>query len=436
MIKNIKHFIDKEFSDHYRSNGPLLVEFIKYYYEWASINDNAQKASYDFLKNQDIDTTDDKFISFLRNEFMQNIPVNIIANERLLLKNIIDFYKSKGSESSYKLLFRILFNEEVSFYYPGKDILRVSDGKWFIEKKLILSEFDVSLFDTVSVIRGLTSGATAKIERYQEIQENGITYRNLYISGIFGEFLLNENILDDYSNNIISKTLSTIITVPGKWLNTDGFISSDKYIQDNNYYQEYSYEIQSSKSLLEYQDVVRRLVHPAGTKLFGKVVADLHIDTQSNSSSNITFSTTGTILNYTVDNSEVNFDFNSVIPNSFEAMQLYDINSFYDIKIYALGSGLIKLDAVGNTVLALGAFTISDLGLQTIEEIGSRKFLQGTGTTFTTELSTGGFIQINDTTNSSTVIVQVLSILDNDTIKITENYPYDNFTNTTYEVII
>jgi hypothetical protein len=37
---------------------------------------------------------------------------------------------AKGSEASFKLLFRILFNKDITVQYPSSQMLRASDGKW------------------------------------------------------------------------------------------------------------------------------------------------------------------------------------------------------------------------------------------------------------------------------------------------------------------
>ena len=57
----------------------------------------------------------------------------------------------------------------------------------------------------------------------------------------------------------------------GRYVSTDGFLSSTKKLQDSYYYQEYSYEIRVSESLSRYANVVKAVVHPSGTELFGAV---------------------------------------------------------------------------------------------------------------------------------------------------------------------
>lgn len=56
----------------------------------------------------------------------------------------------------------------------------------------------------------------------------------------------------------------------GTWRNTNSFTSSNKYLQDSDYYQDYSYEIISTKAKSSYEKLVNSLIHPSGTKMFGK----------------------------------------------------------------------------------------------------------------------------------------------------------------------
>lgn len=51
----------------------------------------------------------------------------------------------------------------------------------------------------------------------------------------------------------------------------DGFVSDTKYIHDGVYYQDYSYEIQSGIPLDKYAEMLKKSLHVAGTKLFGKL---------------------------------------------------------------------------------------------------------------------------------------------------------------------
>lgn len=57
----------------------------------------------------------------------------------------------------------------------------------------------------------------------------------------------------------------------GFYKNTKGFLSQDKYLHDNDFYQEYSYQILSRLSFETYFEMLKKVLHVAGTKAFGGV---------------------------------------------------------------------------------------------------------------------------------------------------------------------
>ena len=107
-----------------REDYGTFIEFIKTYYEFLDLNYDSQ-----FTTLRDLDNTLDSFIEYFKNEVAHNIPYTVV-NERFLLSKMKDQYLAKGSEASFKLLFKILFNKDVVVDYPSKQILRASDGKW------------------------------------------------------------------------------------------------------------------------------------------------------------------------------------------------------------------------------------------------------------------------------------------------------------------
>ena len=74
------------------------------------------------LEYADIDDTVDQFFDEFKEAFLKTIPKDLTAgvNERNLLKNIKDLYRSKGTKKGHELFFRILLNEEATLSYPTK----------------------------------------------------------------------------------------------------------------------------------------------------------------------------------------------------------------------------------------------------------------------------------------------------------------------------
>ena len=57
----------------------------------------------------------------------------------------------------------------------------------------------------------------------------------------------------------------------GYYKDNKGFLDDQIFIHDGEYYQEYSYEIQSKLAFEKYSDMLKNVVHMAGTKMFGAI---------------------------------------------------------------------------------------------------------------------------------------------------------------------
>lgn len=137
-----------------RENNPLFVKFMQYYYmflEQSKIQDITQ----DVLQYNDNDKVDLAFLNTYYEEF-KGLPHNIAANPRLIAKFIYDLYKSKGTETATKLLFKILYGEEISVSYPSTNILKASVGNWVKDTVLTLNVSNGGMQATTSDIE-LTS---------------------------------------------------------------------------------------------------------------------------------------------------------------------------------------------------------------------------------------------------------------------------------------
>jgi hypothetical protein len=120
---NLSAVVSRQLPEHIREDYPTFVAFVEAYYEYL------QAQGVDFSTIRDIDRTLTEFVDQFRKELAYNLP-NITQNERFLLQNVKDQYLAKGSEGSYKLLFKLLFGKEVELVYPGRSMLRASDGRW------------------------------------------------------------------------------------------------------------------------------------------------------------------------------------------------------------------------------------------------------------------------------------------------------------------
>ena len=241
---------------------------------------NINQATKASVSVRDIDNEYDLLTTYLTNEYIPNFPVNLHSTDvsvevNKFVKFIKQFYGSKGTEDSLRFLYRILFNTDLTFYYPSTDMLRVSDGKWTQNNYLSLtgaSGIDPNGYVGHRVI-GNTSNAVALVD---SVGATGSFY--LYdLSGINGTF--SSTAEDIYNYPITGKAekigttyytgaTSIFYAANGSYLGTDGQPSSNKKIQDSRYYQQFSYELRADQSITQFKNLIEELIHPAGLKYF------------------------------------------------------------------------------------------------------------------------------------------------------------------------
>jgi hypothetical protein len=231
--KNITALIQNSIPRFVRIEYPKFTEFITVYYSLQE----APGQSYEFLANMlsyaNIDETTLSFLENFSGTFLSDFPVDNLQsglNKRTLVKHIREFYQSAGTENSVKFLFRLLFNEDVSIYYPTNDILRVSDGKW--QNDYVIKVSNSRLNDDIkelegSEIRGLTSKAKALVEKVKTyVASNSFYVAEIYLrdidplfpisSFVPGEYISGTSIEDNlFSERIYHILVGTEIVSPG-----------------------------------------------------------------------------------------------------------------------------------------------------------------------------------------------------------------------------
>jgi hypothetical protein len=148
-----------------------------------------------FLDITDVDKTLDEFLVHFKETYLKNIQFDTITSTKTLIKNSLDLYRSKGTERSLNLLFKIAFGVNADVYYPSKDLFSPSSGKWYIPKYIELSPKEINTIFVNKQIEGLSSGATAFCESLVRRTINGKIVDLAYISAINGNFQTGEKII-------------------------------------------------------------------------------------------------------------------------------------------------------------------------------------------------------------------------------------------------
>lgn len=156
----------------------------------------------------------------------------------------------------------------------------------------------------------------------------------------------------------------------GYYKNSNSLIGGKNYIQDNDYYQTHSYVLKSSVDKTRYKDAIRRMVHPAGYKLFGELINSRGLSTAptiNNSVSLLVSNFIGNYLPYTVNsNKNLRQDGEDLFPDGYNPSQ--------PIPPQTGSGGEFVHDPLGNPISekANMAFYSSSRTLPNVDDISSK----------------------------------------------------------------
>lgn len=186
--KSISPLVENMFPAFYKDEGPNFIAFVKAYFEWLEQPDNPIAEARNVLSYRDIDTTTEKFILSFKEKYLKNIQFDTATNKKLLVKNSLDLYRSKGSENAIDLFFKLVYGTQAEVRNPGLNVLKLSDGVWEKPIYLEVSETDRNIDYVGKQIIGSLSGATSFVEKYIKRKTVSGYVAILQISNLSGEF--------------------------------------------------------------------------------------------------------------------------------------------------------------------------------------------------------------------------------------------------------
>lgn len=128
----LSRLVSSQLPEFIREDYGTFVSFLEAYYEFLQ-----QNTLDDLYAVRDVDKTLDVFLDNFKSELARNFP-KVVSDNRFLLHRVKDYYRAKGSDASYKLLFKLLYGKEVELGYPGQQVLRASDGRWSQEVSIFV----------------------------------------------------------------------------------------------------------------------------------------------------------------------------------------------------------------------------------------------------------------------------------------------------------
>lgn len=137
--QNFSYVIDSQIPEWIRNEYPTYTAFIKKYFEFLDADDDFTESigtstiSPNYLLQELLDRFSvshyhSDFLDDLLSQYGIDFPSEKEIDTRYLIKQLREFYTSKGSQESIKTLFRILYNEDIEIFKPSEFILKPSDG--------------------------------------------------------------------------------------------------------------------------------------------------------------------------------------------------------------------------------------------------------------------------------------------------------------------
>ena len=117
--------------DSYNNYTAKLTTIVKY---WVGPGPSYVMNSIE--EAMDIDTNEANYLELMQKEIAATIPRGVTVNKRNLYKQIIDFYRLRGSSDSIEIFFKILFNDFAEVEFPYDKVLIPSSGNWDVNPNL------------------------------------------------------------------------------------------------------------------------------------------------------------------------------------------------------------------------------------------------------------------------------------------------------------
>ena len=232
MNDKISVLVKEHFPTFYQESGPVFSAFIEAYYEYLEQTDQTIDFSRNLLSYQDLDTTTAQFLEQFKKLYLDQLPGLIKADDRLTIKHIMDYYRSKGSERSIQLLFRILFDEAATVNKPGLDVIKPSTSAFRLPRYIEVYAPEINnliALEGLEII-GATSGAKGFVESISTNIIGGARVHIVQLSNLRGNFLRGEiiakssdGLMEDMP--VVTGSLSSVdITLGGQ-----DFIKGDEF---------------------------------------------------------------------------------------------------------------------------------------------------------------------------------------------------------------
>ena len=192
VSSSIPDFLEQEYS--------VFVDFVKYYYIWLESSKDPNLIPHSIEQFLDVDTIPPELIDKFYATYLSSFPTQFSKDKETgagvdvtkVIKRIREFYSKKGTEDSFRFLFRLMFDTEITLTYPREKMLIASQAKWKESVFVIAKVNSHEQLETIhsTEIYALNNSGDKVFSAYVDdvivITKKGSIYATLLLSGING----------------------------------------------------------------------------------------------------------------------------------------------------------------------------------------------------------------------------------------------------------
>jgi hypothetical protein len=196
--------IDSRIPDFIKSEYPAAHKLIIDFYKWLEEDGNFIRVLSEFKAGQEVNNQIDPYIDYIMSELGWAINRPLTISKSALVSSLRDFYLSRGSENSFKYLFKVLFGEEASISYPRERLFTLSNANYSTDHWILTTATNLgtSIFNEIigsdslsAMITGQKSKTSLPIERVTPIIYDGEQYLKILVDETNLDFKPNETVI-------------------------------------------------------------------------------------------------------------------------------------------------------------------------------------------------------------------------------------------------
>lgn len=169
------------------------------------------------------------------------IDISIIESSKvtgeLLYKLLNEFLETRGTKTSFEILFRMMFNKQVEIVYPREKLFKTSDATYLRTNRILISGTYPLSID--SSITGVLSKKTSGIESFLPYYVNGVRYYLVDCNNIYDKFSIGEPLtisnLDYEYNEVHVPLIDLEIVNGGRYYKKNDIIRPSSNIFDGEF---------------------------------------------------------------------------------------------------------------------------------------------------------------------------------------------------------